>query len=313
MAWFLLIATVPGQAGSLRLRFWRQLKGVGAANLRDGVYLVPAQESLRPALVALCDELVAAKGNAWLLNVLVQAPAMEQAWRGLFDRTEAYREWRAALATAVDELAQASETDARRQLRQLGKDLEGIVAIDYFPGDQRDVARRAFTDAERRLTRQFAPDEPEAAAGAVPRLDVADYQGRLWATRARLWVDRVASAWLIRRFIDRDARFVWLKDVKDCPADALGFDFDGATFTHVGDFVSFETLLASFGLDTDRGLVRLGALVHGLDIGDGVTPEGQGFEAILEGARHRRTDDDKLLAEISPVLDSLHAYFAQAK
>lgn len=138
-------------------------------------------------------------------------------------------------------------------------------------------------------------------------------KGRLWATRARLWVDRVASAWLIHRFIDRDARFIWLKDIKDCPADALGFDFDGAAFTHVDGFVSFETLLASFGLDTDRGLVRLGAMVHALDVGNGDTPEGRGFEAILEGARQRHADDDKLLAEISPVLDSLHAYFSQAK
>ncbi|HQR03581.1 MAG TPA: chromate resistance protein [Rhodocyclaceae bacterium] len=198
-------------------------------------------------------------------------------------------------------------------MRQVRKDLEIIAAIDFFPNEQLDVARRALTDAERRLTRQFAPDEPEATGGAVPRLDQSDYQGRLWATRSRLWVDRIASAWLIHRFIDRDARFVWLKDIKDCPADALGFDFDGATFTHVGNLVSFETLLASFGLDTDRGLVRLGALVHALDVGDGVTPESRGFEAILEGARQRHTGDDRLLEEISPMLDSLYAYFSLGK
>lgn len=313
MNWLLLIATLPGQAGSLRLRFWRQLKGVGAANLRDGVYLLPALEPLRPALIALCNELTAAEGNAWLVDIPNQSPEMEQAWRAMFDRSEAYREWRTALAAFLDGLADMPETDARRQGRQLRKDLEAIAVIDFFPGDQLDVARRALADAERRQTRRFAPDEPEAASGAVPSLDVSDYQGRLWATRARLWVDRVASAWLIKRFIDRDARFVWLKDVKDCPVDALGFDFDGAAFTHVGDLVSFETLLASFGLDTDRGLVRLGTMVHALDVGDGATPEGQGFEAILEGARQRHTDDDKLLADVVPVLDSLHAYYSQAK
>lgn len=313
MTWFLLIATLPGQAGSLRLRFWRQLKGIGASNLRDGVYLLPAQELLRPALTTLSDELIAAGGNAWLVEVPSQAPEMEQAWRALFDRSEAYREWRAGLGAFADGLAETAETDARRQARQVRKDLEAIAAIDFFPNEQLDVARRALADAERRLTRQFAPDEPEATAGAVQQLLQSEYQGRVWATRARLWVDRVASAWLIQRFIDRDARFIWLKDAKDCPTDALGFDFDGAAFTHVADFVSFETLLASFGLDTDRGLVRLGAMVHTLDVGNGVTPEGRGFEAILEGARQRHGDDDKLLAEMSSVLDSLHAYFSQAK
>ena len=313
MNWLFLIATLPGQASSLRLRFWRQLKGAGAANLRDGVYLLPAQESLRPALVALCDELIAAQGNAWLLDVPSQSPETEQAWRAMFDRGESYREWRTALAAFLDGLAEAPETAARRQVRQARKDLDAIAAIDFFPNEQLGVARRALADAERRLTRQFAPDEPEVTGGVVPRLSPSDHQGRRWATRARLWVDRVASAWLIRRFIDRDARFVWLKDVKDCPTDDLGFDFDGATFTHVGDLVTFETLLASFGLDSDRGLIRLGALVHALDVGDGVTPEGQGFEAILEGARLRHSDDDQLLNEIGPVLDSLHAYFSQAK
>ncbi len=313
MNWLLLIATLPGQAGSLRLRFWRQLKGVGAVNLRDGVYLLPAQQSLRSTLTTLCDELIGAEGNAWLLDVPGQSPDMEQAWQAMFDRSDSYREWRTALAAFTDELADTPETEARRQARQLRKDLDAIAAIDFFPNDQLDVARRALADAERRLIRQFAPDEPEAAGGAIPRLSSSDYQGRLWATRARLWVDRVASAWLIRRFIDRDARFVWLKDIKECPANALGFDFDGAAFTHVGDLVSFETLLASFGLDTERGLARLGAMVHTLDIGDGVTPEGQGFEAILEGARQRLADDDQLLEEISPVLDSLHVYFSQPK
>ncbi|MCE1243653.1 chromate resistance protein ChrB domain-containing protein [Oryzomicrobium sp.] len=313
MDWLLFIATLPGQAGSLRLRFWRQLKGIGAVNLRDGVYLLPAQESLRPVLASLRDELIAAEGSAWLVDLPSQSPEMELAWRALFDRSEAYREWRTAFGAFSDRLAEAPETEARRQVRQIRKDLEAIATIDFFPDDQLDIARRALADAERRLTRQFAPDEPEAAEGLVPRLSLSNYQGRLWATRSRLWVDRIASAWLIRRFIDRDARFVWLKDTKDCPPDALGFDFDGAAFTHVGNLVSFETLLVSFGLDTDRGLLRLGALVHGLDVGDGMTPEGQGFEAILEGARQRHTDDDRLLEEISPVLDSLHAYFSLGK
>lgn len=314
MHWLLLIATLPGQAGNLRLRFWRQLKGVGAANLRDGVYLLPSQDALRPPLLALRDELIAAEGNAWLLDIPPQAPETEQAWRALFDRSEAYRKWRADLVAVEGAIADTSEVEARRQLRQVRKDLNAIVAMDFFPGGDLDSARQAFADAERSVTRQYAPGEPEPTAGSMlPRLDAREYQGRLWATRARLWVDRVASAWLIRRFVDCDARFLWLANIAACPADALGFDFDGAAFTHVGSRVTFETLLASFGLDADSGLARLGAMVHALDVGDGTTAEGQGFEAILDGARQRHPDDDRLLEEMGTVLDSLYAFFKRAK
>ena len=126
-----------------------------------------------------------------------------------------------------------------------------------------------------------------------------------------MWVDRVASAWLIQRFIDPKARFVWLAKPKDCPTDALGFDFDGADFTHVGDKVTFEVLMASFGLEADRGLQRLAAMIHALDVGGTAAPEAMGFEAILKGASQRLPDDDTLLKEIGSVLDSLHAHFQQ--
>ena len=311
MNWLLLIATLPGQAGSLRLRFWRQLKGVGAANLRDGVYLLPGKESLRPALLRLRDELLTADGSAWLLDVPPQLADTEDAWRALFDRADAYREWRAALNITAEAFSGTAEGEARRQLRQLRKDLEGLAAIDYFPGEDLRDARRALTDAEQRLTRQFSPDEPLASSGNLPALSLADYQGRLWATRARPWVDRVASAWLIRRFIDPQARFIWLPNSRQCPPEALGFDFDGARFTHVDDLVTFEVLLAGFSLDKDPALRRLGLMVHALDVGGDLPAEAPGFEAMLSGARQRLADDDQLLAEIGLLLDSLYAHYRE--
>ena len=143
----------------------------------------------------------------------------------------------------------------------------------------------------------------------MPRLDVAAYRGRTWATRRRLWVDRVASAWLIRRFIDPDAKFRWLAKPSDCPKSALGFDFDGATFTHVDDRVTFQALMASFGLDDDGALARLRTIVQALDVGGEAVPEAVAFEAVMAGACERISDDDALLAEMSNVLDSLYAHF----
>jgi hypothetical protein len=120
----------------------------------------------------------------------------------------------------------------------------------------------------------------------------------------------VASAWLIRRFIDPDAQFLWLKSPDECPQGVLGFDFDGAAFTHVGERVTFEVLLASFGLDKDLALLRLGEIVHALDVGGRAAPEAVGFEAVMAGTRQRVDNDDELLAQMSPVLDALYTHFA---
>ena len=196
-----------------------------------------------------------------------------------------------------------------RLQRKLQREFDAARAIDFFPGEASVEAEAAWTDFASRIEALLSPDEPHDAEGRIPRLDAAEYRGRLWATRRRLWVDRVASAWLIRRFIDRDARFQWLAKPSDCPKRALGFDFDGASFTHVGDRVTFETLLASFELEGDPALVRLGSIVHALDVGGDPAPEAKGFEAVMSGARERLTDDDALLGEMSTVLDSLYAHF----
>ncbi|HWY24322.1 MAG TPA: chromate resistance protein ChrB domain-containing protein, partial [Nevskia sp.] len=111
------------------------------------------------------------------------------------------------------------------------------------------------------------------------------------------------------RFIDAKAQFLWLEKPSACPKKALGFDFDGAAFTHVGERVTFEVLAASFGLDQDRGLARLGELVHALDVGGAGVHEAGGFEALMAAARQRARDDDALLAEMSGVLDSLYAFY----
>jgi hypothetical protein len=168
----------------------------------------------------------------------------------------------------------------------------------------------ALADVEAAVNARFAPDEPHAAHRKIQPRDRKDYRGRTWATRERLWIDRVASAWLIRRFIDPKAKFLWLKQVKDCPKSAVGFDFDGAEFTHVDSKVTFEVLVSSFNLEPDVGLVRLGALVHHLDVGGIPTAEGPGFATIMAGARALQQDDDALLKAMTPVLDNLYAGYS---
>jgi hypothetical protein len=143
---------------------------------------------------------------------------------------------------------------------------------------------------------------------------VAEFVGRVWATRQRPWVDRLACAWLIRRFIDPTARILWLAHVTDCPPDAVGFDFDGAAFSHTAGSVSFEVMVTSFGLSPNptSALARLGLLVHGLDAGGVQPPEAAGVAAVLAGLSRALPDDDALLASASTVFDGLLSSFTSA-
>lgn len=312
VSWLLLVVSLPTQGATARMRIWRALKALGCAALRDGAYLLPAGDGRDAALRELADECVREGGTAWLMVVQPQSGEDEAAYLGLFDRTEELAELRKAWKDANRQLGALAPAELQRLQRRLQRDYDAVQAIDYFPNDSAVETQAAWTELNRRIDALVSPDEPSDVIGDVPRLDAAKYRGRTWATRRRLWVDRVASAWLIRRFIDPDARFKWLARPADCPKSALGFDFDGATFTHVGDRVTFETLMASFGLDEDRALLRLGALVHQLDVGGEPVPEAVGFEAVMAGARERLADDDDaLLAEIGTVLDSLYAHFGR--
>ncbi|MDR6539725.1 chromate resistance protein ChrB domain-containing protein [Variovorax soli] len=308
-ATILLVVSLPTQGATARMRIWRALKGLGCAALRDGAYLLPGNPMHRDALQALADECVQEGGSAWLMRVAAAKPGDAGVYLALFDRSAEY----AALVTAWKEAAATLPSlgiaELARLQKKLRRDYEALVATDFFPGEASLEAEATWIDFNRRIDRVLSPDEPHETGGQIPRLDIADYQGRLWATRRRLWVDRVASAWLIRRFIDPAARFQWLAKPADCPRKALGFDFDGAAFTHVGERVTFETLMASFGLEEDRALMRMGAMVRSLDMGTGSVAEGAGFEAVLAGARERLPDDDALLGEISNVLDSMYAHF----
>src|SRR6185503_15470449 len=117
------------------------------------------------------------------------------------------------------------------------------------------------------------------------------------------------SAWLIKRFIDREARFVWIARPSECPKNALGFDFDGAEFTHVKNRVTFEVLLSSFGLDEDPALAALGAVVHFLDVGGIPVADAKGLESVLKGIKEKARDDDALLVEAMRVLDHLYSAY----
>jgi hypothetical protein len=309
MNWLLLISTLPGQNGALRISVWRALKSLGAGSLRDGTYVLPDRPDLHAALTAVERDVVASGGTAYVFRIQGQSDDENVRLCALFDHSEEF----GALASAADDLianlGTRSEADVRRAVRQLRRDRAALQSIDYFGSHGVDKLQRVFQKLDTAIDRAFSPDEPTARDAVVERFDRKKFQGRRWATRRHLWVDRVASAWLIRRFIDDDPVFVWLDDIQHRPRGTVGFDFDGAEFTHVNHLTTFEVLVLAFDLDDDQAVGRIGAMIHYLDVGGPPAPEAAGFEAILSGMRDRAANDDELLERTAPVLDALYDSF----
>ena len=310
--WLMLVVSLPGRSQTPRMRLWRALKGAGAAMLRDGVYVLPESDGARALFKAQVDEANQAGGSAHVVPFTSTDPRQEAQLRTAFDRTQAYAQGLGRLTALRRELRKLAEAEARKRLTASRRELEALAAIDFFPGVARAQVETALVDAEHALNAQFAPDEPRGKKTTIPHRRMQDYRGRIWATRRHLWIDRVASAWLIRRFIDPDAEFRWLKKPADCPKRAVGFDFDGAEFSHVGARVTFEVLAASFGLDRDPRLARVGRLIGYLDIGGVPVADAAGFASVMAGACARHGEDDNaLLADMSIVLDCLYAAYSE--
>ena len=307
--WLILTATLPTQPSGLRVRVWRALKATGAGTLREGVYVLPEHAPNAQTLQDLERTIAEAGAQAHLLVVQARNAAQEQSFRALFDRSDQYGEFLQSVKDARGWIGKSSAADLHKALRSLEAQLQTLQSSDFFPGTHGERAAAALAALRRAVDLHLTPDEPASSAGAIPPRAIADHQGRTWATRQRPWVDRLASAWLIRRFIDRTPTFAWLADPKQCPQSALGYDFDDAAFTHVGDKVTFEVLAESFGLLADPALRRLAALVHDIDVGGVPVDEAPGFALLVRGLQALHADDDALLDAALPAFDACYAAF----
>ncbi len=311
--WLLLTAALPTSPSGLRVRIWRALKATGCATLREGVYILPVTANTAGQLWAIEKAIREGGAEAHMLALRARDAQQEQCFCALFDRSESYADFAQALKDArktvksIQPTSPKGATEMRKLLQSLDQQLLSIRSTDHLPGPACAGAVAGLETLRVEVETRLSPGEPAAMPGAIQRLDKAAFQGRTWATRQRPWVDRLASAWLVQRFVDAQARFLWLSDPKKCPKSALGFDFDGARFTHVGDKVSFEVLMLSFGLEADAALHRLGELVHYIDIGGIPVDEAAGVETMVRGLQALHADDTALLAAANAVFDSLYA------
>jgi hypothetical protein len=305
--WLVLAASLPTSPSGLRVRVWRSLKATGCASLRDGVYILPSTAATAGELWTIEKAILDGGADAHMLVLKARDEGQEKTFLALFDRAEQFADFAQALKETRKSVQSAGEADLHKSLRGLDQQLRALQATDFFPGKASAAAAAGLETLRVEIHQKLSPGEPLAASGSMERLERESFQGRTWATRKRPWVDRLATGWLIQRFVDSSPRFVWLADPSKCPKGALGFDFDGAAFTHVGDKVSFEVVAYTFGLEEDPGIRRLGDLVHYIDVGGIPVDEAAGVETIVRGLQAQHDQDDALLAASLPLFDTLYA------
>ena len=307
-----LVLSLPTGNSALRMRVWRALKEAGCGVLRDGVYLLPAGAG--SALLAQMESEINAGGGVAMTVELKPGNAAQLARiRKLFDRSGDYGALVQGMGTAKRTLARLGQRKARTLVQRLQRSFERLSAIDFFPGEAKLQAGGALAALERELEDTYSLGEPRPSRKRLRPADRKKYLKRTWATRSDLWVDRLASAWLIKRFIDKDAKFVWIDRPRDCPKKAVGFDFDGAEFTHVDNRVTFEVLAASFGLQNDPALAAIGGVIHFLDVGGIPVPDAKGLETLLTGIKEKSRSDDALLTESMRIFDLFYSAYTKAE
>jgi hypothetical protein len=307
--WLLCVASMPADDPASRMRVLRTLEALGAAVVREGVYLLPETDDNRRSLDTLADYIVRSHGLAHVLCVGAASPAQQNTFQKLFDRSARYE----ALVKTVESLrvgfGQSDPSAIARVLHKQRRDFEAIAALDFFPGKAKERAQAALAEADAAVRRLLFPAGRQAAIGMNEK-----FLGRTWATRKPLWADRLACAWLIRRFVDPEAKLVWLEKSEAPPPEAIGFAFEGAHFANSDERVSYEQMLVRLELADNPALTRIGSIVHVLEIRGTTVPEAAGVQTLLQGASRRAQNDMEMLAEAEKTFDLLYeAYFEPAK
>ncbi|MBU1565958.1 MAG: chromate resistance protein [Proteobacteria bacterium] len=322
LKWLLFFYSIPATPVKNRVKIWRKLQKTGAVQLKGGVYVLPYLEDNHEALQWMLAELPGLKGEGLLVTTETIEPLQQQEIIALFNeqRHLQYQE----VGKKIDELSGRIDN-----LRKGGKDKKSISLFRQFEKIQADfhtVHNRDFFKSE---SGQSLVGRLQALKGQLETLTaikkgtrtfagnvlskgikIEKYSNLRWVTRKRPFVDRMACAWLIRRFIDPQATFVFrdegdLKNLKG--ANEVAFDVRYGDFTHFEDLCTFEVLLKSFGL-TANGLNALAAIVHNIDIKDEKfsAPEIQGIEMLLRGIRKKALSDNETLEQGIEVFEALY-------
>ena len=313
--WLLLIHQIPPKPDYFRVKIWRRLQRLGAVAIKNSVYVLPKNEQTQEDFQWVLREIVEGRGEASLCEARFveglsddQVEALFQVARGAEYDQIAEEARRLAESPLPDEQREATRrTQVEIDLTRLKRRLAEVVAIDFFGAPGREAAEGLVSGVEARMTGKNSNLGPDSAH--IFRRE--DFLGKTWVTRKGIYVDRMASAWLIRRFIDPDAHFKFVppKGYKPLPGE-LRFDMFEAEFTHEGDRCTLEVLIERTGIH-DPGLSTIAEIVHDIDLKDSKfgRQDTPGIERLIAGIAMAHKDDENRLARGAAVFDDLYEYF----
>ena len=318
-----MIHQLPPKPTNLRVRIWRKLQKLGAVSIKNSVYVLPANDKTNEDFQWLKQEIESAGGEAAVFRADSVEGATDTEIIAAFRRArdEEFAELSASLdglAGSIREQTKGKHLSAGRlathetELERLHAELERVIANDFFEAKSRVRAISAYERCQQSIRAAQTPiAKPTASAAKRDQLAVEDYQGRRWVTRRNIHIDRLASAWLIKQFIDKHPRFYFMAEGEQQVDNGIPFDMFGADFTHHGEDCTFETMLKRFGLTDVKGLRELAEIVHDIDLKDDKFQrlEAAGVKALVDGLSETFPDDRKRLQQASVMFDGLFRLF----
>jgi len=317
--WLLLIHQIPPKPNYFRVKIGRRVQRLGAVAIKNSVYALPKSDQSQEDFEWVVREIVEGGGDASVCEARFVEGLSDAEVEGLFNsaREAEYLELANEVRRLRSQLPRGKKGDdftdeLESAIARLRKGLEEIEKVDFFAASGRDAVEALLVDLEEKVkTSEVAePESDESHLGTIEKV-----QGRVWVTRKGIHVDRMASAWLIRRFIDKDARFKFVpgKGYRPDPGE-LRFDMFEAEFTHEGDRCTFEVLLHKFGL-TDPALKQIAEIVHDIDLKDEKfgREDTLGLDRLIAGIAMAHPEDEKRLVEGSAVFNGLYEYFKRKR
>jgi hypothetical protein len=316
--WLLLIHQLPPKPDYLRVKVWRRLQRLGSVAIKNSVYVLPRNEQTYEDFEWVLREIVKDGGDASICEARFVEGLSDEQVEALFHaaRDADYAQLAENLRRLFERLPTASglateqRNDLEKEVLRIGRRFAEVTAIDFFRAPGREAVDGLLAGLEQRL-RSEAPEVERPRL----RMDRDSTRGRTWVTRKGIHVDRMASAWLIRRFIDPAARFKYVasKGYQPEPGE-LRFDMFEAEFTHSGDSCTFEVLIEHFGLD-DHALRVIAEIVHNIDLKDGKfdREETAGIDRLIAGIAMAHKEDEERLANAVSLFDGLYEYYRRKR
>jgi hypothetical protein len=317
--WLLIFYSVPSKPVSNRMKIWRKLAKAGAVQLKGSVYILPENEEHYEFFEWLISEVTSMGGDGAFAKVAQIETLKQNEIIALFNhqREQEYRgverelEYFERKINSIRKGGRSQQADKLlEQLNKYVKEFEEIRKVDFFSA-KAGVALGKRIGAVMSEIKDMTPSsqQEQSVVPLIKHADLDDYQGKVWVTRKNPFVDRMASAWLIKRFIDPKASFAFIdeRDIASLDNTTVAYDVRGAAFTHVGDLCTFEVLVKSFGIK-DKAVKRIAEIVHDLDVKDNKyhKPETAGVEDILAGIRKTAKNDTDGLERGMAVFEMLY-------